>query len=350
MDIKRQLHVIQNILNATDEEIRDEVFLLNQIKEYGITALNWWREIDDSYYYTANGMIQTPWEFAHFCKMISDYKISTAIEVGVYRGRSSYFICAILYRKNKNLIYDMVDVADYLDEYDEFARILPCLRKNIPNTSFDFKGKSYDFVFIDADHSYDASMQDYMNVGRYAKKLLCFHDVYAREDDYLDGGIGRTWKEVCILTPNIPKITYSQFPERWMGIGVCVNDGMLQKNIGTESDVEMAKQEASRFEKGIKTVDKLWVYGTRNDSRRMYDACKKRKYPVSGLVVTDLSEVREEMEDYPIFRMKDVVDYEKDGVILSWRKQLQSEQLQKLKENGLKHIFVTDDKTATFMG
>ncbi len=349
MDIKKQIQVLKNILDASDDEIHDDGFLLQQIKEYGITPLHWWKEIDDSYYFTENGMIQTPWEFAHFCKMIADYHISTAIEVGVYRGRSSYFICAVLYRKNKNLIYDMVDIADCLDGYDEFAKLLPCLRKNIPNTSADFKGKSYDFVFIDADHSYDASMLDYMNVGRYAKKLLCFHDVYAREADYLNGGVGRTWKEVSVLTPHIPKVVFSQFPDRWMGIGVCINDGLLQKYVGQEDDVERAKQETLHFERSIRTCEKLWIFGTRNDSRRMYDACQRRHFPVQGLVVTDLSEVCEPMNQYPVYQIKDVVAKERDGVVLSWREPLQEEALEKLHDSGIQHIIITDDKTATFM-
>ena len=57
-DIERQLSVLDRILNATDEEIHDVIFLLSAIKEYGVTPLAWLQELDDSAYYTENGMIQ----------------------------------------------------------------------------------------------------------------------------------------------------------------------------------------------------------------------------------------------------------------------------------------------------
>lgn len=87
-------------------------------------------------------------------------------------------------------------------------------------SSFEWIGKAYDFVFIDADHSYDASMRDYMNLGQYAKKMTVFHDIYAHEYDNLNGGTVRMWNEVMDMTAQHKHHVFSEHPDEWMGIGV----------------------------------------------------------------------------------------------------------------------------------
>ena len=65
--------------------------------------------------------------------------------------------------------YHMVDINDALIHFEDAKKIIPSLVKDIPSTSEDFKGRHYDFCFIDADHSYDGVMSDWYNVGRYAQ-------------------------------------------------------------------------------------------------------------------------------------------------------------------------------------
>ncbi len=77
----------------------------------------------------------------------------------------------------------------------------------------------FDFCFIDADHSYDGMMRDWENVGRYAKKVVAFHDIYGHEYDALNGGTVRGWQEIRGTADGQIR-EYSRFPERWMGIGV----------------------------------------------------------------------------------------------------------------------------------
>lgn len=96
------------------------------------------------------------------------------------------------------------------------------MEKKIPSTSEDYKGESYDFVFIDADHSYDGAMQDYLNIGQYAKKLTVFHDIYAHEYDEYNGGTVRLWKEVCEANSGKERKIFSIYPDKWMGIGCLV--------------------------------------------------------------------------------------------------------------------------------
>lgn len=191
--------IMKDILNASDEEINDHGWMRGKISQYGIYPFGAnarSREIN----WTEYGLNQVLKEFAGYCNYIGSLeRIETAIEIGVYRGRSSYIMCALLLRKNPNLRYIMVDIYDQLDSFQEFQKVLPALEKKIPSTSDDYKGEGYDFVFIDADHSYDAAMRDYLNVGQYAGKLTVFHDIYAHEYDECNGGTVRMWKEVCEL-------------------------------------------------------------------------------------------------------------------------------------------------------
>ncbi|MCR4611668.1 MAG: class I SAM-dependent methyltransferase [Lachnospiraceae bacterium] len=345
-DVNRQLKVLKRILSATDEQMHDNAFLIENIKEYGITPLAWLQELDNTTTYTENGMIQVPGEFAQFIKCLVDIEVESAIEVGVYRGRSSYFICAVLYRNNPRLRYDMVDIADSLDEYERFREILPCLNKCIPNTSDDLIGKEYDFVFIDADHGYEGAMRDYLNVGRYAKKLVCFHDIYAHEYDSCDGGIVRCWEEVCVLTEHLPKMVFSQFPDRWMGIGVVLNDDN-HKAIGADNDYEDIQDKSKQFMKDIEGLDTVYVYGARNDSRRMYDALERIGIDNISLVINDDSENPENVTKYPIAKLENI---EEDAtVVVCYRDSLVETAMIPLRQYDKINVIIADEKIASFI-
>lgn len=218
--IDKQLAVIQKILTADDQEISDYQWMYNTLGEFGMRPLDTHDQKD--IFWTEWGIFQIMEEFVPFCNMIGCMEgIREAIEIGVFRGRSSYFMCALLSRKNPGLKYTLVDICDNLDSFERYHQLLPALDKQIPSTSEDYKDKAYDFVFIDADHSYDASMQDYLYVGQHARKITVFHDIYAHEYDHLNGGTVRMWKEVVNLTENKTHKIFSKFPDKWMGIG-CV--------------------------------------------------------------------------------------------------------------------------------
>ena len=347
-DIERQIQVINNIIHATDEEIHNLKFLLDRINEFGITPLAWLQELDDKPIYTENGMIQVPGELASFCLFLSEQEIHTALEVGVYRGRSSYFICAVLYRMCPNLVYHMVDIADYLDGFEEFQQVLPCLKKHIPNTTADFIAQQYDFVFIDADHSYEGSMADYLNVGQYAKKMVCFHDIYAHEYDSQKGGTVRTWEEVCTMTPGLPKMVFSQFPNRWMGIGVVINLSNGDAPITAPETYHTVVANRDDFMRNIEKKTGLYVYGARNDSRRMYRALKQMHCPVIGLLISEESENPEKVEDIPVFNINEIVVGDTEEIVICYRPSIRQDALDKL-EKYKEQLIVCDDLIASFI-
>lgn len=215
--IGRQINILKQILSASDEKVSNFEWMCEKIKEYGIFPF---RKQGEDTIYTQYGMMQVVEEFAGLCCYISKLDVNSAIEIGVNAGKSSYILCALLSRRNRGLKYICVDIYDVMDSFETYYEILPALDKQIPTTSENYVGKSYDFVFIDADHSYDASIMDWKNVGQFAKKMTCFHDIYAHEYDALNGGVVRTWKEVVESTKDKKHTVFSSFPNQWMGIGV----------------------------------------------------------------------------------------------------------------------------------
>jgi len=220
-----QLEVLKELVTATDEQIENRDWLKERLYSYGFNPFfKLAKDPESGVTFSTCGILQVPSEFLDLCLYLADKrwqgKINSAIEVGVYRGSSSYILAAILYRGNPNMFYNMVDIADLLVNFDQVKKIIPTLNKCIPNTSNDFVGREYDFCFIDADHSYDGMMRDYMNVGRYASKLLVFHDIFGHEYDELGGGTVRGWQEIRELEKDNKLIEISKYPDFWMGLGV----------------------------------------------------------------------------------------------------------------------------------
>lgn len=227
MNYKNQLSSIMKILQCTDEEFKSFDFILDRVKEFGLANANWpawgdYLKVRNSDFF---GLLQIPAEFARFCMFIAKLNISSAIEIGVFHGASSYFICAILQRINPNMSYTMVDIEDYVEYFDIFKEHLN-LNKKIPSTSADFVEQRYDFVFIDADHGYNGVKTDYINVGQYCNIACAFHDIHAYEYCNLDGGVVRFWDELK-LNDNYFFYEFSDLL-RWMGLGIA-----LKKNKGS---------------------------------------------------------------------------------------------------------------------
>lgn len=218
-NIRKQLKVLEEILNASDEEAAEYNWMYQRVCEYGIYCFT--RDWPDykSVNWTRYGMQQIIEEFTEFCCYISKINVESAVEIGVFKGRSSYFICAVLARKNKNLKYNLIDIQDNLDSYDKFYEILPMMNKQIPCTSEICKEKHFDFVFIDGDHSYNGAITDWNNVGKNADKIVAFHDIYAHEYDNEDGGIVRAWEEIKDTAINHQHKIFSKYKNQWMGIG-----------------------------------------------------------------------------------------------------------------------------------
>lgn len=223
-EAERQSKIIKEILEAADGQVRNYEWMYRKIIEYGVFCFHReWYKVGSGIHWSFEGVQQVPEEFAEYCVWLSGLSVKTALELGVYRGRSAYFMCAVLARRNPELRYLMADMRDRLDYFEQFRKVLPMLEKRIPSTSADYRGKRFDYVFIDANHSYDASIADYENVGAFSNVVTAFHDIYGHEYDHENGGTVRTWKEVVERTKDRDHKVFSRYPDRWMGIGCVLN-------------------------------------------------------------------------------------------------------------------------------
>lgn len=216
-----QLQAAVNILNSTDAEFNSYDFILAQIKNFGLGNFGWYRFGDFLKWQNESefGLQQVPTEFGRFAMFLSKLKISTFAEVGVGRGCSSYFLAAMLQRSNPQVKYCMIDIADNIKGYEYFSKLLN-LEKIIPGTSKGVMGKRYDFVFIDADHSYEGVKSDFLNLGQYCNIGVGYHDIHAHEYDYLNGGVVRWWNEFKNKYSDV--FSMYEFSDQvcWMGLGV----------------------------------------------------------------------------------------------------------------------------------
>ena len=118
-------------------------------------------------FYTIKGYFTSPLLYSDMVDRYPDGSIF--IEVGVYRGRSLYYLLKKIKESGKNITVYGVDYYkgqsdgfydETLSNLSEFNGEYKLLRTDSVSASKIFKNKSIDFVFIDAGHAYEEVKSD----------------------------------------------------------------------------------------------------------------------------------------------------------------------------------------------
>ncbi|MES2571282.1 MAG: class I SAM-dependent methyltransferase, partial [Verrucomicrobiota bacterium] len=166
------------------------------------------------------GLIQLPREFARYLILAGKEKPASYLEIGCFNGATASIATAYLQRFNPLLQATTIDLWPAFLFYSKIRELLP-LQYEVGRTSFDFRDRRFDAVFIDGDHSFDWSWADYQNVGRRAR-ICAFHDI--ANAPYLElpmGGVCGAWEVVKQSEPDARFFEILEHPtRRIMGIGI----------------------------------------------------------------------------------------------------------------------------------
>lgn len=158
-------------------------------------------------------MFQTPKQISDAILELLKHDINTYAEIGIFKGGSHLLISNILKLKNPKLESIGIDIQDKHMTED----IKKYINLHI-GTSEDYKGKKYDLVFIDGDHSYEGLATDYENLGQYAN-IVMFHDI----NDSTCPGVVKFWNEIK-EGKEYKEFTYQTNNQPIQGIGIIFND------------------------------------------------------------------------------------------------------------------------------
>jgi len=147
--------------------ICDLGLVYNKLDDYG--------EFDD-FMVSKDGIFQTPKQLSMCLMDLLKYdEINSYLEIGIYQGGTYLLISELLKKKNPNCVCNALDITDvYLTQ-----NMRNSIDGFILGDSSSIKGKEYDLVFIDGDHSFKGLIKDWENIGKYANMIM-FHDINNR--------------------------------------------------------------------------------------------------------------------------------------------------------------------------
>jgi hypothetical protein len=170
--------------------------------------------------------VQYPIEFARWLRLLADYPINSYLEVGCFNGCTASLATAYLHRLNPGLKAITVDLFPWFIFHHLVRDLIP-LEYCVGVTSYHFRDRVFDAVFIDADHSFVWAWADYQNVGRSAR-VCGIHDVMSQsyyETEEL-GGVTAAW-ELIKREEGSGGIRFEEicdYPTAGFGIGVRIRE------------------------------------------------------------------------------------------------------------------------------
>lgn len=197
--------------NSSPRQLRNVDYVEALIRTFGIVyEARCAYGLDNQYMVSPSqtGIYQTPIQLAEFLVEISHKRLSSYLEVGVYKGGNFLFVSNYLKMFNPFIICTALDIVDLLNE-DTRDLVNVTI-----GTTENLKKQKFDLVFIDADHEYNEVRADFMNVGQHAK-YCAFHDI----NDESCPGPSLFWGEIKHLYKS-KEFTKHSLNQKVHGIGL----------------------------------------------------------------------------------------------------------------------------------
>jgi len=177
----KNIIAVRNLIRCLDKEsLKNPEVVANLVRAFGI--VQWGPDVfgADEVFKNATpemaGIYQTPDQIAKAFAYLSDFKINSYIEIGVFQGGNFIFVSEYLRRFNPKIKCTGIDPTDYLNP--EIAAIISAENwlSFLPCASDAISGQIFDLAFIDGEHTSAWVNADWNNIGNQAK-ICMFHDI-----------------------------------------------------------------------------------------------------------------------------------------------------------------------------
>lgn len=143
----------------------------------------------EHFYQRVPGQFTFPDFYSWLAKQLPKDRPVHGVELGVNQGQSAAFLGVELINNNVNAKVDLIDLCHinhYLSNLGPIQSVIGVCRQEVSwESSRHYADKSLDFVFIDADHSYESVKKDILAFLPKVKSggVICGHDFYAVDPD-----------------------------------------------------------------------------------------------------------------------------------------------------------------------
>ncbi len=194
---------ISLIRNASLRELRDEAFLREEfLLMLGLNGEGLAEFPKELYPWCGKGIRswQYPIQFSAFLVKLSNYKISSYVEIGCRFGGT--FIIMVEYLRrftdlNTAVAIDIAQSDIMLNYAKRSVGVTYKIASSRDSEIISYLGSAkWDFAFIDGDHSYDGCISDFHAVRQNAK-LVGLHDITSVACE----GVVRAWSEIKNIVP-----------------------------------------------------------------------------------------------------------------------------------------------------
>lgn len=131
-------------------------------------------------------------ELAQFLVVCQEHGVQSVLEIGTgYRAGLARFL-----HDDMGWHVTSVDIHDYGHQFGGIQFITQLWR----GTEYPVFDQQFDLVMIDADHSYEAVKDDHFYYGKYAAKIIAFHDITGLRDCE---GVRDYWNDIAHFNASI---------------------------------------------------------------------------------------------------------------------------------------------------